>query len=404
MRKSLLQTSLLCGSLVMLSGCYSNGKFHSPTWGDMAWWRKDNAPDTSLAAAPSVGGRPSEEALADKGSPGAKAGMAPPYDAAAASYNQPPSGDSRYPTAGYPNSAYPNTGYPDIPASPSGQASPTGGSNWAANGDRAAASMASNPYAKSAAGYDTGSRYDGRAADHAQTTPYDSSYPGGNRGDSGDSGNVYSKNYALPTGPRDNPYYGDDASSPATGSRQYDEGRYTAPDRYAPAAPYAPSANDGASAAKYASPNYVSPQDAQRRYNAEGYRDITGDRYQTDSARATPPAQPPASSLPNAAPNARTADARNNDHARGNGYQPGDTGYQPAGVPDYSVPGTEGSPRATSSPYAPGGTSRYESSTGGTTSSTANGSPYGTNPYAEPLPTNRYQEPPATSRDGAARY
>ena len=34
----------------MLSGCYSNGKFHSPTWNEMAWWRKDKAPDTSLAA------------------------------------------------------------------------------------------------------------------------------------------------------------------------------------------------------------------------------------------------------------------------------------------------------------------------------------------------------------------
>lgn len=406
MRNPMLRTGLLCGSLVMLSGCYSNGKFHSPTWNEMAWWRKDAAPNTSLAAAPSIGGRPSDEALADKNSPGARATAAPPYDAAAASYNSSPAAaGSRYPDTGYSNTGYPDTGYPNAS---------TGGPNWAANGDASAANVASNPYAKSGpSGYDTGSRYDGRPADHAQRTPYDSAYPGaGNTYSTHGAGNAadrraYSANdepntsgrgdYAPPTGPRDNPYYRSaDPAAPAASPR-YDEDRYSAPDRYTPPT------NTGASTDKNSASPYVSQQDAERRYDSAGYRDMTGDRYLSDGSRpnaATP--SPPADAL-----NARTADSRNADSriadaSRANAYDPGNTGYQPAGVPNYNMPSANGTTTAKSAPYQPGGTSRYNDAATGSANSAA--APYGTNPYAQPLPGDRYRDAPANSRDGAARY
>lgn len=414
MRKSLVRTSLLCGALAMLSGCYSNGKFHSPTWSDMAWWKKDKAPDTSLAAAPSVG-KPSNEALADKNSPGAKATAAPPYEAATASYNTPPAGaDSRYPDTGYPNTGYPDAGYGAPGAS-------SGGANWAANGN-AAASVASNPYAKSGGGYDAGNRYDtgsrydapAAASGAAQTSPYDSNYPGAASSsaapsyaspstgyDSGRYGspnaNGQGGNYGAPSGSYDNPHYRSaDPNAPSAAPR-YDEGRYTAPDRYAPPA------NTGATNDKYTAPNYATPEDAARRYDAGGYRDMTGDRYQTDSRSSA--ATAPAAAAPS---ESRTADSRNAaPRTDSNAYNPGATGYQPSGVPSYS---NSVDNRATSAApaYQPGGTSRYEGPASSTAAGNANrtdSTTYGTNPYAaEPRPENRYQEPPLNSREGAARY
>jgi hypothetical protein len=411
---------------VMLSGCYSNGKFHSPTWSDMAFWKKDKAPDTSLAAAPSVT-RPSDEALADKSSPGAKAGTAPPYEAAAATYTSANagSGASRYPDTRYPETSYPDTGYAATSAPPA-----SGGTNWATNGNTAAANVASNPYAKSGGGYDTGSRYDGRSADHAQTTPYDSAYPGNgsnysarntvnDAGSRAYSANPEPSNYgrsdysspassapagnaAAPTGPRDNPYYTESAPAAgagSTGRSQYDEGRYTSPDRYAP--PAAAPTND-----KYTQPGYASPQDSASRYNTEGYRGMTGDRYANDPSRTDVNAKAaPAAANPY---DARTADSRNTDQPRtGNEYQPGSTGYQPSGVPSYEMPTADGRSTRTADPYQPGGTSRYESPTSrtanGGTAPSYNGVPssHSTNPYAEQAPSDRYQEP---ANNGTRRY
>ncbi len=425
MRKSFVRTGLLCSSLVMLSGCYSNGKFHSPTWNDMAFWKKDKAPDTSLAAAPSVT-RPSDEALADKGSPGAKAATAPPYEAAAATYNSANSGASRNPEARYPESTYPDTGYPATGAPAS-----TGGTNWAANGNTAAVSTASNPYAKSGGGYDTGSKYDGRAADHAQTTPYDSAYPGAggtysarntandagsrpysaNQGSSGGDRSGYDRGgygaadaATAPGGPRNNPYYSGEAA-PAGGSQYngsqyngapssspYDEGAYKSPDRYAP--PASQPTND-----KYTQPGYASPQDSAQRFNSEGYRGMTGDRYANDPSRADSAAKAaPANTF-----DARTADSRNTDQARSaNEYKPGDTGYQPKGVAAYEMPTVDGRSTRTAEPYQPGGTSRYDSpsSRTATTGGGTDGAPssYGNNPYAAPTNTDRYQEPASDTR------
>lgn len=418
MRKSLLRTGLLCGPLLILSGCYSNGKFHSPTWNDLAWWRKDKTPDTSLAAAPSTGGRPSDEALADKNSPGARASAAPPYEAATASFNQPPNSDPRYANAGASSTNYPNTGYPNIPAAP------TGGTSWAAHGDAAAANVAANPYARSGStGYDTGSRYDARPADHAQTTPYDSTYPGGKYGGSsgGNYGGNYGENsggrtsgdYASPAQPNANPYYRADgptspaATSPPATSR-YDQGSYSTPDRYTAPDRYAPSATSGATNEKYTAPNYASPQDGARRYNGEAYRDTTGDRYLTD--RQPSDAYQPDGARSNAAAsvradaaNSRTADSRS-DYARsGSDYRPGDTGYQPTGVPNYATPPADG-PSAAAAPYQPGGTSRYEPAGGSSGNTSAAGAAYGTNPYTDSPPADRYQQTPASSREGAARY
>jgi hypothetical protein len=412
MRKSLVRSSLLCGSLVMLSGCYSNGKFHSPTWNDMAWWKKDKAPDTSLAAAPSVG-RPSEEAVADKNSPGAKGGSAPPY-ASAASFNTPPAADSRYPDTGYPNTGYPESSY--------GSAEPaSGGTNWAANGNGAAANVAANPYSKPSGGYDTGSRYDtgaanaGRSASHAQTSPYDSNYPGAASSYSSPTAGYESRpSYAAPaasngagrgsdeapTSSYDNPHYRSSESATPAATPRYGDNGQTSPGRYAPPA------TSGASSDKYVAPGYATEQDAARRYDTGGYREMTGDRYANDSRTVGTNQAPPANTY-----DGRTADSRNVEN-RGDAaaYNPGKTGYQPPGVAEYTSPGVDGRNTAAAAAYQPGGTSRYEGSTsvGASTAASTNrssASAYGENPYvSEPRTDSRYQEPPINSRDGAARY
>jgi hypothetical protein len=417
MRKSLVRSSLLCGSLVMLSGCYSNGKFHSPTWSDMAWWKKDKVQETSLAAAPSVS-RPSDEAVADKNSPGAKGGSAPPY-ASAASFNTPPAADSRYPDTGYPNTGYPESSYGGAGAGGAG----AGGTNWAANGNGAAASVAANPYTKPAGGYDTGSRYDagaanvnsGRTASHAQNSPYDSNYPGAASAYSSPNGGYESRPnysapastegtgrgaYSQPTGSYENPHYrANESTAPAGGSRYGDSG-YVSPDRYAPPATTG-SPND-----KYTAPNYASDQDAARRFDGPGYREMTGDRFASDPRTTSTNQAPPAGAY-----DPRTADSRNVEgRSDANTYNPGKTGYQPAGVPDYSAPGVDGRSSSAAASYQPGGTSRYEGNTSGNASTAAStnrsgASAYGENPYvSEPRPDNRYQEPPVNSREGAARY
>ena len=74
----------------MLSGCYSNGKFHSPTWNEMAWWRRTRPRTLRWPPRRASAGRRTRPSLTSD----CQGGSAPPYDAAAASYNTPPAGDS----------------------------------------------------------------------------------------------------------------------------------------------------------------------------------------------------------------------------------------------------------------------------------------------------------------------
>ena len=217
---------------------------------------------------------------------------------------------------------------------------------------------------------DMGGRNDARPADHAQRSPYDSAYPGAgttystHNATQESNSRAYSANsepngsgrgnYDAPAGPNDNPYYrAAEPTSPGSAPRN-DDGRYTSPDRYAP-----PAAS-GATNDKYTAPGYTTPQDTARRYDGEGYRGMTGDQYANDS-RATG-----ANQMPSAASNAsRTADSRNNGiQGDASAYNPGKTGYQPAGVPDYAMPTADGLATAAAA-YQPGGTSRYKGAMGG---------------------------------------
>jgi hypothetical protein len=409
MRFSFARSGLLCGSLVLLSGCYSNGKMHAPTWGDMAWWKKDKAPASSSLAGPSVT-RPSEEAsLASKGSPGEKAGMAPSYEGSPASYNAAAGKSATAPGGGAAPSAsasaiaaaaadrYPNTGAPVVnPGAPS-----SGGANWSANGPGPGAAATNNRYAagNSAGGspYATSGRYDAPAASAApsgaaQTAPYDpnyqgaSSYTGGNT-TSRDMGTARSASSASIAGAHENPYYNDSTG----GAPRSDATSSGAPrgDRYS---------NDRYNNDRYANDNAAAGQAGGDAYDGAKYRETNGTQYADERAAANSSvrSEAPRDTMPRDATfdnrgdarsygdgSDRTADSRNVDSRNVDSrnvdsrsadadYDPGRTGYQPNGSQPYEMPGNSGSTdvrsaesrtdsRSAAQGYQPGGTSRYQS-------------------------------------------
>ncbi len=310
MRIPFLRYGLAVMTTVALSGCYSGGRWTTP---NLAFWKSNPFSSTSKSTAPEAVPRPSQLATQPGPPPGTgySPGTSDTADTLAPAYPTTASGFEAHPpyspagvqpaagTAGMPYMAPQQGHYAPGPPGGIAAANPYGAPTGGHNGPGAPPAPTHNPYA-------VGNTH-GAAPSYVATNP---------------------------SGPYANPVRGD-----AQGS--YD----------ARLADYRSTAGMHASSI----PDYRSENDQPRAETPPDYRSWPGERAAHGPGAPYDQATSPAAS------------AHGHNTAQGyyppsNNYSPGNTGYQPQGLPPYQPPYNPNVPAdgATSDPgYSPGSVGRY---------------------------------------------
>ena len=347
---SSVRYGLVAMTALALSGCYSGGRWTMP---DLAFWKTNPFSSTAKSTAPEAVPRPSE--LASQPIPAPGAGYAPSYQNTASTTAPPYSVPAASPAS--------QQSYAAVPSSPGATAAPymapQQGYYGADSGPGASASYpATNPYPATSVPHGLATQspsaygsnpYDASGG-HGSPTPFGAAAAPQGYGvpSGGPSGYVA----ANPSGPYANPVR-DDARS------DYD----------ARLADYrSNTGNYGAAIPDYRADNNYQNQPASDYRNAPaGYQGQSqGNPTQPQGApygqgNPTPAQNAPYGQPGYGSPTVQTAGLY--DQPTG-GYSPGNTGYNPPGVPPYQSPSGVNSPPAAagSDPgYSPGSVGRYES-------------------------------------------
>ena len=399
MRFNVVRFVLVISTAIVLSGCYSGGRWTTP---NLAFWKRSPFQSTP-SVAPSMVGAPVKPSQIAASNGGANT-LAPPANYASTGANTmgppvasvgTPVGYSA-PETGYPTSEYPSTAPPSrapaytastagVPGARAYAAAPTDAAATGSYGSTSTASPYSgaNPYATS------------QAASPYSATPSTPSYSPYNATASAPAAYTPtatpSANHANPV--RSAPTYpSTDSGYPSGSSVNASHDATNSTDRYAsPAASSQYGTVDGSSYGTDSGPRY-----AETVPNASGSSGIdatatSGDRYATPDSSAAALvgsryAAPTTTGNGGYTPSASSYDPGT---ASGSGYSvPDASGYAPPG--GFSVPSTDNGSETPA--YRPGSTSDY---TPGTTSASNPSMPYSTSGTSPSVSPASYTSPSA---------